>query len=126
MAEGFATHYGAGRVEAHSAGMEPRHLNPNAVAVMRERGIDISGQQSKAFNEAVARQMDYVITVCGNADERCPVLPVEVQRLHWPLEDPARARGAPQEILAMFHRSRDEIEPLVRDFVGKALTAGKL
>jgi len=124
MAEGFARHYGAGRVEADSAGMEPTQLNSNAVAVMREKGIDISGQQSKAFDKALAREMDYVITVCGNAEERCPVLPPEVRRLHWPLEDPARARGTPEEILAIFRRSRDEIEPLVRDFVGKVTRAG--
>ena len=117
MAEGFARHYGGGRVEAYSAGTEPTHLNPNAVAVMREKGIDISGQQSKAFDEVLAREMDYVITVCGNADERCPVLPPEVRRLHWPMDDPARARGTPEEILAVFRRTRDKIEPLVRDFV---------
>jgi arsenate reductase len=124
MAEGFARYYGAGRVEAYSAGMEPTQLNPNAVAVMREKGIDISGQQSKAFDETLAREMEYVITVCGNADERCPVLPPEVRRLHWPLEDPARARGTSEEILAVFRRSRDEIEPLVRDLVGKVSRAG--
>jgi arsenate reductase len=124
MAEGFARYYGAGRVEAYSAGMEPTQLNPNAVAVMREKGIDISGQQSKAFDETLAREMEYVITVCGNADERCPVLPLEVRRLHWPLEDPARARGTSEEILAVFRRSRDEIEPLVRDLVGKVSRAG--
>jgi arsenate reductase len=117
MAEGFARHYGTGRVEAYSAGMEPSRLNPNAVAVMRERGVDISRQLSKGFDEALARGMDYVITVCGNADERCPVLPQEVHRLHWPLEDPARAQGTPEEILAVFRRSRDEIDTLCRGFI---------
>ena len=123
MAEGFARQYGPERIEAHSAGMEPTRLNPNAVAVMRERGIDISGQQSKVFDEYVAWGMDYVITVCGNADERCPVLPPEVRRLHWPLGDPARALGTPDEILAVFRRSRDEIDTLVRDFVAKVTAA---
>jgi arsenate reductase len=117
MAEGFARHHAAGRVEAHSAGTEPTRLNPSAVAAMRERGIDISRQESKAFDEALAREMDYVITVCGNADERCPILPPEVHRLHWPLEDPARATGSPAEILAVFRRSRDEIDALVRNFI---------
>jgi arsenate reductase len=125
MAEGFARHYGAGRVEAHSAGVEPTRLNPNAVSVMRERGIDISGQQSKSFDEGLARGMDYVITVCGNADERCPVLPPEVRRIHWPLEDPARARGNPEEVLTVFRRSRDEIEGLVRDIIAAILPPGK-
>ena len=93
MAEGFARHLGQGRVEALSAGMEPSRLNPYAVKVMRERGIDISGQQSKAFDWDLAQRMDMVVTVCGNADERCPVLPSEVKRLHWPLEDPGAATG---------------------------------
>ncbi|MBI4572241.1 MAG: arsenate reductase ArsC [candidate division NC10 bacterium] len=110
MAEGFARHLGQGRIEAHSAGMEPSRLNPFAVAAMREKGIDISGQQSKAFDEDLARRMDVVVTVCGNADERCPVLPPEVQKLHWPLEDPSVAKGTDAEILATFRKSRDEIE----------------
>ncbi len=117
MAEGFARHLGRGQVEAHSAGMEPSRLNPFAVAAMRERGIDISRQRSKAFDEALARQMDLVITVCGNADERCPVLPPEVKRLHWPLEDPAAATGTEIEIQAKFREIRDQIEGRVRDLV---------
>src|SRR5574342_537193 len=110
MAEGFARHFGQGRIEAVSAGMEPSRLNPYAVAVMREKGIDISHNQSKAFDEESARRMDMVVTVCGNADERCPVLPPEVTRLHWPLEDPAAARGSEAEILARFRDIRDEVE----------------
>ena len=114
MAEGFARAYGKEKVEAFSAGMEPRGLHPVAVLVMQERGIDISYQQSRAFSEVLAREMDCVITVCGNAEERCPLLPLEVKRLHWPLEDPAQAKGSPQEIREVFRRSRDEIEALVR------------
>ncbi len=117
MAEGFARHLGGGRVEAHSAGMEPSRLNPFAVRAMHERGIDISGQISKAFDEALARRMDVVVTVCGNADERCPVLPPEVRRLHWPLEDPAAARGTDAELLAKFREIRDQIEARVQRLV---------
>lgn len=117
MAEAFARHLGGGRVEAASAGIEPRAINPYAVEVMRERGIDISSQASKPFSEAVARQMDAVITVCGDADARCPVLPPEVRRLHWPLPDPARAEGSREEVLAVFRASRDEIEARVRDLL---------
>ncbi len=117
MAEGFARHLGQGRIEAYSAGMQPSRLNPFAVAVMQEKGVDISGQQSKGFDEAVARRMDLVVTVCGNADERCPVLPPEVQKLHWPLEDPAAATGTDAEILATFRRSRNQIEALVLDLI---------
>jgi arsenate reductase len=120
MAEGFARQYGHGRVEAHSAGMAPSRLNPHAVTVMREKGIDISGQQSKAFDWDVARQMDVVVTVCGHANESCPVLPPEVKRLHWPLEDPAAATGTDAEILATFRRIRDQVESRVRDLLGTA------
>ena len=117
MAEGFARHYGQGRVEAHSAGMEPSRLNPYAVRVMREQGIDISGHQSKAFDWDLARQMDVVVTVCGHANESCPVLPPEVKRLHWPLEDPAAAKGSDDEILTTFRQVRDQVESRVRELL---------
>ena len=110
MAEGFARHFGQGWVEAYSAGMEPSRLNPFAVATMQEKGIDISHQRSKVFDEGLARRMDVVVTVCGNADKRCPILPPEVKKLHWPLEDPAAARGTDAEILAKFREIRDQIE----------------
>ena len=122
MAEGFARHLGGGRIEAHSAGVEPSRLNPFAVRAMQERGIDISGHTSKAFDEILARRMDVVITVCGNADERCPVLPSEVRRLHWPLEDPAAARGTDAEVLATFRESRDQIEGRVSALLRELLT----
>jgi arsenate reductase (thioredoxin) len=121
MAEGFARHYGQGRVDAHSAGVEPSRLNPRAVAVMREKGIDISAHRSKAFDWDLARKMDMVVTVCGHANESCPVLPPEVKRLHWPLEDPAAANGTDDEILATFRRIRDRVESRVRDLLGTAL-----
>jgi len=117
MAEGFARHLGQGRVEAHSAGIAPSRLNPYAVRVMQETGVDISGQQSKPFDWDLARQMDVVVTVCGHANESCPVLPREVRRLHWPLEDPAAATGTDAEILATFQNVRDQIEMRVRELV---------
>jgi len=123
MAEGFARHIGRGRIEAYSAGMEPSQLNPFAVAVMQEKGVDISGQRSKGFDEAVARRMDLVVTVCGNADERCPVLPPEVKRLHWPLEDPAAATGSNDQILATFREIRDQIEVRVTELVRRLVPA---
>jgi len=120
MAEGFARHFGQGGIEAYSAGMEPSRLNPFAVAVMQEKGIDISHQRSKALDEDLARRMDVVVTVCGNADERCPILPPDVKKLHWPLEDPAAAKGTDVEILAKFREIRDQIEArileLLREF----------
>jgi arsenate reductase (thioredoxin) len=121
MAEGFARHLGGSQVDAHSAGIEPSRLNPYALRVMQEKGIDISGQHSKAFEWDLARQMDVVITVCGHANESCPVLPPEVRRLHWPLEDPAAAIGSDTEILAMFRRIRDQVESRVRDWLETVL-----
>jgi arsenate reductase (thioredoxin) len=117
MAEGFARHVGQGRVEAYSAGMAPSALNPHAVRVMQEKGIDISRQHSKAFDWDLARKMDVVVTVCGHANESCPVLPPEVQRLHWPLEDPAAAQGSEEAVLATFRAIRDQVEARVRDLV---------
>ncbi len=110
MAEGFARHLGRGRVEAHSAGIAPTRLNLYAVRVMQEKGIDISGQQSKAFDWELARQMDLVVTVCGHANESCPILPPEVRRLHWPLQDPAAATGTEAEVLGRFREIRDTLE----------------
>lgn len=123
MAEGFSRHFGRGRIEAYSAGTEPSQLNPFAVAVMQEKGVDISGQRSKGFDEALARRMDLVVTVCGNADERCPVLPAGVRRLHWPLEDPATATGNHDLILATFREVRDQIEVRVKELVGRLVPA---
>ncbi len=117
MAEGFARHVGRGRVEAVGAGTEPSRLNPFAVMVMQEEGIEISRQRSKAFDEDLARRMDVVVTVCGNADERCPVLPPEVTKLHWPLEDPAAAKGTEAEVLNKFREIRDQIEARVQELV---------
>ncbi len=126
MAEGFARHFGQGRVDARSAGMEPSRLNPYAVRVMQEKGIDISGQQSKAFDWDLARKMDVVVTVCGHANESCPVLPPEVTRLHWPLEDPALARGNDAEVLARFREVRDQIEGRVAALVQQPPTGTRI
>lgn len=125
MAEGFARHYGKGLVEASSAGLEPKGLNPFAVKVMAEEGIDISSQRSKALEISQAERMDVVITVCGNAEERCPVLPPSVKRLHWPIEDPARFTGTEEETLARFRAIRDEIKLRVLDLL-EGLKAGSL
>lgn len=121
MAEGFARHLGHRRVEAHSAGIAPSRLNPYAVRVMQEVGIDISGQHSKAFDWDLARQMDVVVTVCGHANESCPILPPEVHRLHWPLEDPAAATGTDSEILAAFRQIRTQIAAHVADLLEQPL-----
>jgi len=118
MAEAFARHYGQGRVEASSAGIEPRGLHPFTVKAMKEKGMDVSRQQSKAVTDEMLRAADVVITVCGHADERCPALPPDVRKLHWPIEDPAILSGQPpEEVLAAFRRARDDLESRVRDLL---------
>ena len=117
MAEGFANVYGKGKIKAFSAGMEPKGLNSFALEVMGEMGIDLYRQYSKPFSEELAREMDYVITVCGIAEGRCTLLPSKVRRVHWPLEDPAQATGSPEEIREAFRRSRDEIDRLIKEFL---------
>jgi arsenate reductase len=119
MAEGFARHFGQGLVEASSAGVSPKgEVHPLTVKVMAEKGIDVSGQQSKGVTDAMLDRADVVITVCGNADRNCPVLPPHIRKLHWPIEDPAALAGRDQEeVLAAFRQARDEIEARLRAFL---------
>lgn len=109
MAKGWVNALGGGRVTATSAGIEAHGQNARAVAVMREVGIDIGGQASKTVTPEMVNAADMVVTVCGHADEHCPILPPYARKQHWPLEDPARARGAEAEILETFRATRDEI-----------------
>src|SRR5918997_4401528 len=109
MAEGLLRHDGGARFEVHSAGVSPTAVRPEAVAAMRELGIDIAGQRSKSVDEFAGRQFDYVITVCDNARELCPVFPAATRRVHWSFDDPASAAGDEPERLAVFRRVRDEI-----------------
>ncbi|MBC7324198.1 MAG: arsenate reductase (thioredoxin) [Moorella sp. (in: Bacteria)] len=110
MAEGFAKVLGKDKWEVHSAGTNPAGVNPRAVRVMAEAGIDISGQSSKAVDPDLLNSADFVVTLCGDAAESCPLTPPSVRRLHWPLEDPARATGTEEEIMASFRAVRDEIK----------------
>jgi arsenate reductase len=109
MAEGFLRELGRGGIEAHSAGVIAAGLNRWAVAVMRETGIDISGQRSKTMDPELLNAMDYVITVCGNAEATCPATPPNVRRIHVPIDDPVGTRGTEEEIMQAFRRARDEI-----------------
>jgi len=118
MAEGWANHLGGDRVEATSAGIEAHGKNPRAIAVMREAGVDISHQESTRVTPEMLAQADLVVTVCGHADEHCPVLPAGVQKKHWPLEDPAKATGTEDEIMAKFRATRDEVRNRVEDLIG--------
>lgn len=123
MAEGWARRIGGDDVEVQSAGIEAHGQNPRALAVMREVGIDISGQQSTIVSDDMLQMADVVVTVCGHADEQCPVLPPNVKKVHWPLTDPAKATGTEEEILAEFRATRDEVETRVRGLLAE-LTQG--
>lgn len=123
MAEGWARRIGGDDVEVQSAGIEAHGQNPRALAVMREVGIDISGQQSTIVSDDMLQMADVVVTVCGHADEQCPVLPPNVKKVHWPLTDPAKATGTEEEILADFRATRDEVETRVRGLLAE-LTQG--
>ncbi|MBK7142311.1 MAG: arsenate reductase ArsC [bacterium] len=114
MAEALFRHFGAGKVEAFSAGLKPKAVHPKAIQVMQELGIDISHQKSNHLSEFLSEQFDYVITVCDNAASNCPVFPGEAERLHWPFDDPDKATGSEDEILSEFRRVRDEIATRIR------------
>ena len=119
MAEGYARHFGGNWLDVASAGIEAHGKNPRAIAVMREAGIDISGQESTKLTDDMLAPADYLVTVCGHADEHCPALPPGVRKEHWPLDDPAKATGTDDQVMAAFRRSRDEIRHRVRDLVGR-------
>ncbi|WP_127849960.1 arsenate reductase (thioredoxin) [Lacticaseibacillus hulanensis] len=108
MAEGFARKY-LPDWRIASAGIEKHGLNPRAVQVMAEVGIDISRNESKLIDSAYLNTCDLVVTLCGDARDRCPVTPASVEKRHWPLPDPAQARGSETEILQVFRDVRDEI-----------------
>jgi arsenate reductase len=116
MAEGWARRLKGNSVEAYSAGIEKHGLNPHAVAAMAEAGVDISGLRSKTIEELGPIQFDYVITVCGHANEHCPVFPGRTRIVHVGFEDPpALTRYLPdgEEKLAVYRRVRDEIRSFI-------------
>ncbi len=117
MAEGWARALADPSWSIHSAGIEAHGKNPRAIAVMGEAGLDISGQESTKLTDGMIDQADIVVTVCGNADDNCPVLPAGTQKEHWPLDDPAKATGTDHEIMAFFRDSRDTIRQRVVDLL---------
>ena len=117
MAEGWLRALSAGNMAANSAGISPHGQNPRAIAVMAEAGVDISRQSSKELTLDHLRWADLVITVCGDAEETCPLLPPGTRKEHWPLTDPAKASGSEDEILAVFRASRDDIRNRVADLM---------
>jgi arsenate reductase len=120
MAEGLLRHEAGDRFEVFSAGVEPSEVRPLAIAAMRELDIDISAQRSKSVDEFAGQEFDYVITVCDNANQRCPMFPGKTQRLHWSFEDPAAAEGDTEQQLGVFRRVRDQIKEQLELFTGTA------
>ena len=116
MAEGLLDHDAGDRFEAESAGTKPGQVRPEAITVMKELGIDISGHRSKHVDEFKDQSFDYVLTVCDNAKESCPVYPGQTKRIHKAFEDPAAFQGSETERLALFRRVRDEIRDYLKKF----------
>jgi arsenate reductase (thioredoxin) len=116
MAEGLLRHDAGDRFEVESAGTKPSTVRPEAIEVMRELGVDISGHHSKSVTEFEGHHFDYVITVCDSAKESCPVFFSAAKRLHHSFEDPAALGGTQEERLALFRRVRDELRDYLRNF----------
>jgi arsenate reductase len=119
MGEGLFREAGGDQYEVLSAGTNPTQVRPEAIAVMREIGIDISGHRSKSVDEFAGRPFEYVITVCDNARESCPFFPAGTQRLHWSIEDPAATHGTEEERLAAFRRIRNELRNRIQSFLNE-------
>jgi len=117
MAEGLLRHMGQEDFEVVSAGVNPTQVRSEAVDVMKEIGIDISHHFSKDVHLFVGQPFDYVITVCDNANQNCPVFPGGTQRIHWSFEDPAATKGDETTRLAVFRRVRDQIRERLQEFV---------
>lgn len=116
IAEGWANHLKHDIIEAHSAGIRPIGVNPKTIKVMAEAGVDISGHTSKRIDDLVGVDFDYVVTVCDNAREECPIFPGRAKLVHKAFDDPYYATGSEEEIMAEFRRVRDQIKAFVEQF----------
>ena len=116
MVEGLLRARGGDRFEVFSAGTDPSFVRPQAIAVMRELGIDISHHRSKSLSEFLDDEFDYVITVCDHANQRCPVFPGRVKRIHWSIDDPVIS-GSEETQLAAFRQARDELQDRTQAFL---------
>jgi arsenate reductase len=117
MAEGLARHFGGDLMEVYSAGLTSLYIQPRAIEVMKEIGIDISTQKSEAFTQDLLIRMDIIITLCGHAEKTCPATPTHMKRFHWPIKDPVGAIGSEVEIMNDFRRARDEIREKVEELI---------
>ena len=116
MAEAFGHMYLSDKYDVYSAGIEAHGLNPNAIKAMDEIGIDIRNQTSDVIDSELLNNADIVVTLCGDANDKCPMTPPHVTRWHWGFDDPARAEGTEEEKWAVFQRVRDEIDARIEEF----------
>lgn len=119
MAEGWAKQISPADWNIESAGIETHGKNPRAIAVMAEANVDISDQESTRVTDDMLEQADILVTVCGHADEHCPVLPAGTRKEHWPLSDPAKATGSEDEIMDVFRATRDEVRERVQGLIDR-------
>jgi arsenate reductase (thioredoxin) len=117
LAEGLLRHISKGEVDSFSAGTEPQPVNPLAVRVMSEGGIDISGQRSRSVATFASESFDFVITVCDRAKEKCPRWPGQVDYIHWSIADPARVEGSEDDRLRAFRKAREELRQRITLFL---------
>ena len=122
IAEGYLRHFAGDKAQIYSAGIETHGVNPKAIQVMAEDGIDISRHTSNNVDEYIDIPFDYVITVCDNAKENCPYFPTRAQRFHYNFPDPAKATGTPDEVMAEFGRVRNRIKNYSKAFVTEHLS----
>jgi len=122
MAEGLLRHRAGDRYAVFSAGTRPSQVRAEAIAVMSESGIDISGHRSKSVDEFAGQPFDYVITVCDHARESCPIFPGKATRIHWSFEDPAAIEGTDEARMDAFRRARDQIRARIEAFVASSMS----
>ncbi|MFZ4815482.1 MAG: arsenate reductase ArsC [Phototrophicaceae bacterium] len=122
MAEGLIRALGQGQITVESAGSAPSRVNPFAIEAMQLRGIDISGHTSKSLTQFLSQPFDYVITVCDDAAETCPLFPGKATRIHWSFPDPSAVQGSDADKLAAFVRVRDGLEEKIQGWLNETLT----
>lgn len=123
MAEGWGRHFAGDMADVHSAGLFPAGVNPLAVDVMAEAGVDISGQYSKGFDSLEGLNPDIVITLCDHAQSLCPDYPGASRKEHWPTFDPSQTLGTREELLPLFRETRDELKGRISEYFSKLLPA---
>jgi len=121
IAEGYLRHFANGNAEVYSAGVETHGVNPKAIAIMQEDGIDISNHTSNNIDEYFDIDFDFVITVCDNAKERCPFFPTKAKKFHHNFSDPAKAKGTDEEINEQFREVRQQIKEYCERFIAENL-----